>query len=153
MAQLEAAAAELASEVDWPRQLGGPHVQPAIAAAQRAYGQRVRPLLCLLARIEALAGAASRGDTLLAAAAPGWQPPARLADWLGVPSLAALLLQNGQGARNAQRRAYLDAGRYVDPFGDPEALLRRHWQQVRARRAAGRGGGGPARGCSGPCAC
>ncbi|KAL4430698.1 hypothetical protein ABPG75_005954 [Micractinium tetrahymenae] len=127
LAELEAAAAEPAAEVDWQCEQAALGGQPA---AQRTYERRVRPLLCLLARMEALAGSAREAcDGHVAASKPCWEPPASLADWLGPPSLAALLLQNGLGAKNAERRAYLEAGLYVDPFAEPEALLRRHWQE------------------------
>lgn len=62
---------------------------------------------------------------------PAEGPPAALLDWLPWPALVALLLQNGQGVKNATWRAYIEAGSYVDPILRPEELLRRHFKQVR----------------------
>ena len=60
-----------------------------------------------------------------------WEPPAELAGWLAPPALAALVVQNGCGAGNAERRAWVAAGRYIDPFEAPGALLSRFCTEVR----------------------
>ena len=59
---------------------------------------------------------------------------------MGRPALVALLLQNGQGAKNADRRAYLEEGKWVDPFRRPQELLRRFYQQARLAGQALAGG-------------
>jgi hypothetical protein len=56
-------------------------------------------------------------------------PPQALQQ-LPAPVVAALLVQNALGARNSARRRYINEGRYVDPFVEPAAVLRRAYLQV-----------------------
>jgi hypothetical protein len=63
------------------------------------------------------------------------QPPHSLMELQG-PVVAALLVQNALGARNADRRQYISEGRYVNPFVQPEELLRRTSKQVGGDRLA-----------------
>ena len=49
---------------------------------------------------------------------------------LSLPQQAALWLQNRKGFKNADRRACIEEGTYIDPFEQPEVVLQREWVQL-----------------------
>lgn len=144
-------------EVEALQQVHGAHSRPLLrlvgrveqvgmladAARVGAAGRGERPATCLSLLPVAppcLLTASSDLPTLQACtaaagqpAAEPWSPPAVLAEWLPAPTLAALLLQNAEGASNAERRQAITAGRYIDPFEHPKQLLGRLYCQVSGR--------------------